>query len=47
MFESHHSDHFKGKHMMAYLKKLFECVGSEGDLSKHRQHTTLYEDLCM
>lgn len=29
-----------------YLKKLLRAEGSQGDLSKHRQHTIKYEDLC-
>ncbi len=30
--------------MMQWIKRLFKY---EGDLSKHRLHTTKYEDLCM
>ena len=31
--------------MIAWIKRLFQFDG--GDLSKHRLHTTKYEDLCM
>jgi len=30
--------------MMQWILKLFQ---KQGDLSKHRLHTTKYEDLCM
>lgn len=33
--------------MINWFKNLFMISVDDGDLSKHRQHTILYEDLCM
>ena len=33
--------------MLRFLMNLFNRIEETGDMSKHRVHTTKYQDLCM